>query len=142
MKKIRSFKNSPDGITVNLGKINGGEKINVVPDTVELEVDIRFPPEHDFEEIEGLFSFEADEKEIIHKLEPLSLDPPEQLLEIVKERTICHFATEAVRFYKQVPTVILGPGDPFLAHQIDEYILKKDIERAAEIYEKFAKVPL
>jgi len=37
--------------TVNVGKINGGTKINVVPGTSEIEVDFRVIPEHSLDEI-------------------------------------------------------------------------------------------
>jgi succinyl-diaminopimelate desuccinylase len=140
IRTIQSFKNDPAGITVNLGRINGGEKANVVPDRVDLEVDIRFPPKYTFEEIHDLFSFEADEEEITHQLEPVILDPPQEFVEIVKETTISHFATEAVRYHKRIPTCILGPGDPFMAHQIDEFVMIDDVKKAAEFYEALAKV--
>lgn len=140
IKKIKSFKNDPEGITINLGRIKGGTKINVVPNFVELEIDIRFPSKYSFEDVINLFLFEADEKEVIHQLDPLSLDPPKELLQIVKETAISYFATEAIKFYKYMPTVILGPGNPFLAHQIDEYIQIGDVKKAAEIYEKFARI--
>jgi succinyl-diaminopimelate desuccinylase len=36
--------------------------------------------------------------------------------------------------YGGVPTVILGPGQPEMAHQTDEYCYVAKIEQAVEIY--------
>ena len=140
VREVQSFENDPNGVTVNLGTIRGGKKPNVVPDRVDMEIDIRFPPRYSCEEIRTIFSFKADHEEVTHYLKPLVLTPPEEFLEIVPETTMSHFATEAVRFHTHIPTVILGPGDPYMAHQADEYILKRDIETAARIYEKLATV--
>ncbi len=142
IEALKSFENDRDGITVNLGKIQGGEKANVVPDAVDLKIDIRYPPRYTVEDVRSLFSFDADEEKTMLQIEPLVLTPPKEFLEIVGETTISYFATEAVKFSKYMPTVILGPGDPSFAHQIDEYIKIKDVERAADIYEQFARVSL
>jgi succinyl-diaminopimelate desuccinylase len=36
--------------------------------------------------------------------------------------------------YGGPPTVILGPGEPAMAHQTDEYCLVERIEQAVEVY--------
>jgi succinyl-diaminopimelate desuccinylase len=36
--------------------------------------------------------------------------------------------------FENTPTVILGPGDPALAHQTDEYCVVDNIIQAVEIY--------
>jgi succinyl-diaminopimelate desuccinylase len=43
-------------------------------------------------------------------------------------------AAELNRAYRDIPIAILGPGEPQLAHQTDEYCLLDRIEQAAEIY--------
>ncbi len=38
------------------------------------------------------------------------------------------------RFYQGIPTVILGPGQPEMAHQTDEYCYVQKIEESVKIY--------
>jgi len=41
--------------------------------------------------------------------------------------------------YRDVPMVVLGPGEPQLAHQTDEYCLVDCIEQAVDIYVELIK---
>ena len=41
--------------------------------------------------------------------------------------------------YGNPPTVILGPGEPDMAHKTDEYCLVSKIEAAADVYTEIAK---
>ena len=41
--------------------------------------------------------------------------------------------------YRDIPMVVLGPGEPQLAHQTDEYCLVDRIEQAADIYSELIK---
>jgi succinyl-diaminopimelate desuccinylase len=38
--------------------------------------------------------------------------------------------------YPDVPMVVLGPGEPQLAHQTDEYCLVERIEQAVDLYQE------
>jgi succinyl-diaminopimelate desuccinylase len=51
-------------------------------------------------------------------------------------RAATYFTDGAVlrRAYRDVPMVVLGPGEPELAHQTDEYCFVDRIERAVDIY--------
>jgi succinyl-diaminopimelate desuccinylase len=51
--------------------------------------------------------------------------------------TDCSVLTPA---YKNPPTVILGPGEPDLAHKTDEFCYLEKIELAVEIYSEIAKM--
>jgi succinyl-diaminopimelate desuccinylase len=41
--------------------------------------------------------------------------------------------------YRDIPMVVLGPGEPQLAHQTDEYCLIDRIEQAVDIYTELIK---
>jgi succinyl-diaminopimelate desuccinylase len=41
--------------------------------------------------------------------------------------------------YREIPLVVLGPGEPQLAHQTDEYFLLDRIEQSVEIYSELIR---
>jgi succinyl-diaminopimelate desuccinylase len=53
-------------------------------------------------------------------------------------RTAAYFTDASVLTpaYDAPPTVILGPGEPTMAHQTDEYCRIDRIEQAVEIYRR------
>lgn len=54
---------------------------------------------------------------------------------------IWRFSTDGVSTYgqKQLPTIGFGPGEEELAHQPNEYVLVKDVEKAVEVYAALAE---
>jgi succinyl-diaminopimelate desuccinylase len=44
-------------------------------------------------------------------------------------------AANLLKVYGGVPTVVLGPGEPELAHQTDEYCSVERIRQASHLYE-------
>ena len=56
-------------------------------------------------------------------------------------KTATYFTDAAVLkdAYRDIPMVVLGPGEPQLAHQTDEYCLLDRIEQAAAIYADLIK---
>lgn len=131
-----------DGLTVNIGLIRGGTQINVTADTCVAELDVRYPPtmtkdevRKEMEEITGL------PLEVKYHLPPISIDParPEVqfLINLSQGVCTCYYATEAIKF--TAPTVILGPGEQEMAHQKNEYVDIWQIEKAVDIYTKYAR---
>ena len=43
------------------------------------------------------------------------------------------------RFYGDPPTVILGPGEPEMAHRVDEYCKISRIEESVAMFERIVK---
>ncbi|MEX2183755.1 MAG: M20 family metallopeptidase [Chloroflexota bacterium] len=43
---------------------------------------------------------------------------------------------------REYPTIILGPGDPEVAHKVDEFVPVTDLERATTVYEELARTLL
>ncbi len=144
--------------TRSVNTIQGGVKVNVVPDQCSVMVDMRTLPGQDHAELLRLLeAFLARLEGEIPNLKAsirltYELPPAEtsQNAEAVQKflsaaKTHCTteipiikvpFATEAAVFVPTlgVPTLILGPGDPALAHQPNEFIEVIEMEKAAKLY--------
>jgi succinyl-diaminopimelate desuccinylase len=48
-------------------------------------------------------------------------------------------AANLLKVYKGAPTVVLGPGEPELAHQTDEWCSQERIRQAVAVYEAIIK---
>lgn len=137
-------------VSLNVSKIVGGEKINVVPDECILEIDARFPPTCSFRDVKNMIEEKLSTTDInyewgtIHELPPVKVNS--DLKEVKKMLRISRgkiggvaYATEMVRFFlTNQKVMVCGPGDPKRAHTMDEYIELKDLYKAADIYEKYA----
>ena len=144
--------------TLNLGILQGGQKVNIVPDTCTAHFDMRMcaPGTADGYEkkmkemIANLkkedLTFETSEFEIYEKRDPIEMDPSHPVLDTFKEsiRSVCkkepHYfgslsAGDLYHTMKNgIPGAWIGPGDPKLLHQANERIRVDDIIEAAEIY--------
>ena len=144
--------------TINIGKIQGGTKINVVPDRCEIEVDRRLLPDEKKEEVlseikeaigsvqarDPLFKYQIEE---IDDAEPSEINPDEEIvrigleagLEVRGERpNVRGFSgfTDG-RFYVNhfsIPTLIFGPGGTDQSHTTDESVEVDNLIQAAKIY--------
>jgi len=143
-----------DRATLSVNMISGGKARNVIPDECSIEVDIRPLPGADNERIiadlGGMFDrirsenpqFQA-EIEVLRRLWGLETDPEDEFVRRTLSATNADrasgvmFGTDAVHFRQLgAPIVILGPGDPAMAHQPDEYVELAEVARAAEIYKE------
>lgn len=148
------------GTTVNIGLINGGVKINMVPDSCETSLDFRFPPGVASEYILGkittlLEELKAEDKELDAKIEVIKCSDPVEverdapivtlLLKAMDKVLGSHSEPLGVPYYtdasalRGIPIVLLGPGEPGYAHQKDERIKISSMLPAAKIY---AMLPL
>lgn len=139
--------------TINVGLINGGKNLNSVPDYCEFTVDIRSTTRITHSEILKRLSQELGEEVTIEKLVDLppvsssesspfvqlvysacSIDPDKD----VHRKSLSYLTDGAVlqQLYRGVPTIILGPGQPEMAHQTDEFCYTAKIEEAVTIYKK------
>lgn len=143
--------------TLSINRIDGGTKVNVIPNRCRIEIDRRMLPEENAFDVEaGIRSvidavkFPGSEYEVtrIVHAEPFELSG-EQL-------RIADYCEDA---YKQVtggettltgelsftdarllvhqgkiPTVVFGPGLDSVCHITDEYIAIKDVTIAADVY--------
>jgi acetylornithine deacetylase len=121
--------------TVNIGVIEGGVALNVIPPSAEASLLIRLTTKR--ESIESaLQNIVRDRGEI----EVLSCSEPVKLLEVDG------FNQKVVRFTTDIPhlpnwgqPLLLGPGSILVAHTKDEFVLKKDLETAVGLYVNLVK---
>jgi len=131
--------------TLSVGTIQGGSKVNIVPDFCEASVDIRIIPGADPAFIIDLLSREVPGIEIeLKRSEPLYTDPAHPLiahLETLGSKTIGApwFCDAAVFAAKGCPAVAIGPGSISQAHTADEFIRVSDLEAGAEFFLRFLK---
>jgi len=139
--------------TLNVGTISGGLNVNSVPDRAQIGIDIRTIPgmEHGelLQTLGRLLSPEVELQPTIDS-EWLYSDPENpqvrRIFDIVSGITGEQIAPRSVAFFTdgpmlasltgRPPTLILGPGEPRLAHQTDEFCLVEKIEQAVHIYEE------
>ncbi|WP_046867392.1 M20 family metallopeptidase [Microvirga massiliensis] len=139
--------------TLNVGSVHGGLNINSVPDRAEIGIDIRTVPGLDHDRLRhGIAGYLGDDVELepLVDLGPVWTDPRDPWFESVLNtvaavtaertgiRTAAYFTDASVLTpaYDGPPTVILGPGEPTMAHQTDEYCRIDHIEQAVEIYRR------
>lgn len=121
--------------TVNIGTIEGGVALNVIPPTAEAGLAIRLTtPREPIEK--ALISVVRDRGEI----EVLSCSEPVRMLAVegFKQKTV-RFTTDIPYLTNWGQPLLLGPGSILVAHTKDEFVLKKDLEDAVGLYVSLAK---
>ena len=137
--------------TMNVGTVEGGSGVNLVPDLAKIGVDIRTVPGTNHEElILKLRKILSDgELEVFADSQAVWTEPNEQWVQrvfaickpILKESPVARampYMTDAAnlrKVYNGAPTLVLGPGEAAMAHQTDEYCNMKRIRQSVEIYE-------
>ena len=138
--------------TLNVGTIHGGLNTNSVPDEARITLDTRTVPGIDHAHLErSLQSLLASHGASVRKIvdcASLYTDPQNewiaQVFEVVSPyldgrptpKTIT-FSTDGAdlkRGFGGPPAVILGPGEPKLAHQTDEWCSMDRIGQSVEIF--------
>jgi succinyl-diaminopimelate desuccinylase len=137
--------------TLNVGTLHGGLNINSVPDSATIGVDIRTIPGQDHRQLrEKLGHALGPDVELVPivDVEAIYSNPDEpwlqhvfavaerQLGERPAPRTATYFTDAAVLndVYRDIPICVLGPGEPHLAHQTDEFCLVDRVEQSVAIY--------
>lgn len=137
--------------TINVGTIHGGMNLNSVPDHAEFTIDVRSTTmiKHD-QILEMLIQLMGEEAVLETQVD---LNPVNTPVEDPFVQMVCHVCkidpwdntwTKALPYttdgavlqphYGGVPTIILGPGEPGMAHQTDEYCSIKKLNQAVSIY--------
>jgi len=138
--------------TLNVGTVEGGSGVNLVPDLARIGVDIRTVPGTDhaalLKKLQALLGAEAS-MEVFSDMGPVWTEPQHEWMQRVFE--ICKpvlneklqartapYMTDAANLltaWPGAPTVVLGPGEAAMAHQTDEYCNTERIRQAVGIYE-------
>jgi len=121
--------------TVNIGTIDGGMALNVIPPRAEAGLAIRLTTKREPIE-DAINSLVRDRGEV----EVLSASEP------VKMFAVDGFKQKVVRFTTDIPhlpnwgqPLLIGPGSILVAHTKDEFVLKKDLEDAVDLYVELVK---
>jgi succinyl-diaminopimelate desuccinylase len=143
--------------TINIGTIRGGSKVNMVPDYCEIEIDRRTLPGETNEEIAAEFESALDAlrehspelrvRVIIDDFAEASQTPEGTSLVALLDEARTAFgidgsevgyagATDARFLINQgkIPSIVFGPGDPLLAHTVDEYVEISQLVQATKAY--------
>lgn len=136
--------------SLNIGVIEGGQVVNVVPDRCWIEIDRRSIPGETTE------SILLPVKELIKDLPGVEFEPPflsvsgmevpvdapvvkrlsaaaEKVLGTARVEVVPYATDAGVYNRAGIPTVVFGPGDVAQAHTEDEFIDLKDLDRAFRI---------
>ena len=131
--------------TLNIGKINGGSVINVVPEKAEIDIDFRLIPEQSpkslINNLKLLKSLHCRvDIQIPVQLPALKNDSHHPFITNLKQ--ISHkeiiglsYATDAAYLInpkKTTPFVIFGPGDPKRIHKVNEYVSLEQVYNCSE----------
>jgi succinyl-diaminopimelate desuccinylase len=137
--------------TINVGKIQGGLNLNSVPDHAEFTIDIRSTTMISHLSILQRLIHELGDDialETLVDLNPVSTRESDPFVQLVYDvcgvdrqdqswpRSLPYVTDGSVLqpFYGSVPTIILGPGEPGMAHQTDEYCFIGNIIQSVSIY--------
>ena len=115
---------------MNVGTVEGGVALNVIPPQAEAGLAIRLTTKREPIQM-ALESIIRDRAE----LEVLSCSEPVKMLQVdgFKQKVV-RFTTDIPYLTKWGKPLLLGPGSILVAHTKDEFVLKADLVRASEIY--------
>jgi len=142
--------------TLTVSTIAGGIAINVVPDETTLGVDIRTLPAQEEDKIRTQLVALLGPEVTIKKLNDapgISTDPEhpwvQQVYDIMEKLSDQRAKPAGAPYFTDAsvltsacgnpPTIILGPGEPQMAHKTDEYCCLFKVELALEAYTEIAK---
>jgi len=146
--------------SLNIGMIEAGVQVNIVPDRARIELDIRFVTEQDrdrvlvlIEKIGGNIASSHGARfshRIFNDRAPITSAPEDkqvtQFLKVHSQVTdqpvkleIAPYSTDAVAIVpgRDMPVIIYGPGRIEQAHQPDEYLELDTLEEALEVIGRF-----
>jgi acetylornithine deacetylase/succinyl-diaminopimelate desuccinylase-like protein len=141
--------NPTSDMTLSMTTIKGGTRINVVPDSCETEIDIRYPASMTqrevVKEIKRRIGSTGYRLRTIHNLDPVETNPKSMAIKALKgllgpsvKVSEVPYATEMVMFRKANKSVMIcGPGDPKGCHIVDEKIEIGQVVKAVEVYREF-----
>ena len=145
--------------SLNIGQLNGGWQVNIVPDTAVVKLDIRVVSVEDKEMVLDLIERLGDEEaaregarfsmNVFAYKDPIVSDADNPYVQAflstvagggeLPKVEIAPYSTDAVEIVPRikVPIVIYGPGSIAQAHQPDEFLELSSLRRALEVIGAF-----
>jgi acetylornithine deacetylase/succinyl-diaminopimelate desuccinylase family protein len=143
--------------TLNIGTIKGGDKVNIVADWCEFELDFRFLPDMQEKDILKDIKDVTRKHSRNFKIEIESIQKPYR---ISKDHSLVHYLMQAIgglgvkpiikgsegatvlTFFqdKNIPAVATGFGSQGCAHTSDEYVRIDNLYKGAKVLEEFTKI--
>jgi len=142
--------------SMNVGTFEGGNAVNSVPDAASVGVDVRTVAGMDHAVLRTRFQAllgDDTELEVFSDMNAVWTEPEHEWMQRVFEICRRHlgatpepraasYNTDAgnlLKAYAGAPVVILGPGEPQLAHQTDEYCSVERVRQSVAIYEELIR---
>lgn len=144
--------------TGSIGLIRGGTGVNIVPERCTIQVDIRLLPGQDWrathEEIQTLLrercrqvpdvQWQFDEPSVVDPSFDFPADHPlvKTACSVLNQPApdVVFFSCDASKIAaRNVPVIVLGPGDIEQAHTKDEFIALADLETGTDAYARLAQ---
>ena len=141
--------------TMNVGTVEGGSGVNLVPDLAKIGVDIRTVPGTDHEVLLSRLKtlLEDAELQVFANSNAVWTEPDDEWVQRVfgickpilgeaPEARAMPYMTDAANLrmvYAGAPTLVLGPGEAAMAHQTDEYCNVERIRQSVQIYEEIIR---
>jgi len=134
-------------LTVNVGRVYGGTKTNVVADACTAELDVRYPPRMRPEQVRVLVRRLAGRDLRLverHHVPAARIDPRSRPIRLLAKLAgtrpgAVTFATEMAWYSRHNPRcVVFGPGSPAQCHVANEFVPLAEVRRCARIYAAFA----
>jgi succinyl-diaminopimelate desuccinylase len=139
-----------DQPSINIGRIQGGDVVNKVPDHCRMAVDIRYLPNQDPDEVLRQVRSLGGEVTPIYELPPATLDPGERHVRVLREAVRSleggeapaigrDGASDAVFFLDRgIPAIEFGPAGAG-HHGPEEYVEIESLKRYRRILVDFAR---
>jgi succinyl-diaminopimelate desuccinylase len=139
-----------DRPSINIGRIQGGDVVNKVPDQCRMAVDIRYLPNQDPDEVLRQVRSLGGEVTPIYELPPATLDPGERHVRVLREAVRSleggeaaaigrDGASDAVFFLDRgIPAIEFGPAGAG-HHGPEEYVEIESLQRYRRILVEFAR---
>lgn len=146
LKDMMSIPSNPmESITLSIGVLHGGNKVNVIPDSCTAEVDIRTPatvqPEQALAMVKERIAGMSINIQLTNQLSPILTPKDSAIVKLIErirpgiEPVDIAYATEMVKYGKFNKNLLaIGPGDPIQAHVADEHIDVREVTEAAGLY--------
>lgn len=146
LKDMTAVPSNPmESITLSIGVLHGGNKVNVIPDSCTAEIDIRTPatvqPEQAFAMVRERMAGMDLDIQLTNQLAPILTPKDSVIVELIERlrpriKSIdIAYATEMVKYKRFNKNLLaIGPGDPTQAHVADEHVDIREVSGAARLY--------